>query len=191
MSESEKQAPVAKKSFKERLHLFFHPEGARLEMLRYRPNGVSYGLTFLGCAAMAASFCLIYSGTVISKSKTFSLFGITSLGFWAAFDVLLNIVLLLFLFLAASQMKTYSRKWGIFALCVAVFECIRPFLYPLALRQADILNSGLFVAVVILQIGSGVCFLIAGLVSIYRGQTLQAYLKTVKPIENEKIEAGK
>lgn len=171
-----------------RIKSFFKPEGAQLEMMRYQPNSPSSLAGYLGLAFDAAAFSVFYSSTVISRQDNINIFGITSSGFWCGFDVLLNIVSLLFLFLGISQMKSYSRNWGIFAIAFGVFQFIRPFIYPLAIFNDGKILSGRFAFVVVAFILSGLFLIVAGFLSIYRGRALRAYLKTVKPIENEKME---
>ena len=84
-------------SVKERVVSFFDPKGIEIEMLRYRPNKASYKMTLFGIIAFALAFAIHYSGTSISGSGgSFSFLGSTNLGFWNFFDILLNILLLLF-----------------------------------------------------------------------------------------------
>jgi hypothetical protein len=134
----------------------------------------------------AAAFCIIYSTTSISTSDEINVLGITSSGVLAGIDVALNIFMILFLFLAITEMKAYSKGWGIFTITQGIFQVVRPFIYPLAMLKDDILSKGIFTATMILFIASGVCFIIAGVLSILRGKILRDYLATVKPIENER-----
>lgn len=175
-------------SLKKRIVSYFHPEGIEKDMLRYRSNSISSNLSYLGIALDACAFCVIYSTTKISKTDNFTLLGINNSGFWAGFDVLLNIVTLLFLFMASSRMKNYSKGWGIFSIALGAFFVVRPFLYPLSLFNSGILPATPYTWSVILFICSGACLIIAGFLSIYRGAALRKYLKTVKAIENEKVQ---
>lgn len=174
------------KSARKRNKDYFQPEGIEKEMLRYRENGISGTLGYLGLILDAVAFCIIYSTTSISTSDEINVLGITSSGVLAGIDVALNIFMILFLFLAITEMKAYSKGWGIFTITQGIFQVVRPFIYPLAMLKDDILSKGIFTATMILFIASGVCFIIAGVLSILRGKILRDYLATVKPIENER-----
>jgi len=175
------------------------PQGIELEMLRYRPNKVSYWLALLGIVCMVVSFSITYSSIKIPLLSSFNMLGITNAGLATTLDILLNILLMLFLFLSASRMESYSKLYGIVSLVCGAYEIIRPFLYNLALVNArsgnpetgyhgdQILATGLFPIIMAFYVVSGVLFIIAGFVSIYQGLTLRKYLATVKPIENERI----
>lgn len=175
------------------------PQGIELEMLRYRPNKVSYWLALCGIVCMVVAFSITYSSIKIPLYSSFNMLGITNAGFATTLDILINILLLLFLFLSASRMESYSKVYGIISLVGGVFEIIRPFSFTLSLVNAhsgnpetgytgeQVLATDLFPVVLIFYIISGVLFLIAGFISIYQGLTLRKYLATVKPIENERI----
>ncbi len=197
-----------KKSFSERfallkarIHSRFHPEGVEMEMMRYRDNKVAANFGYFGLIFDAAAFCIFYSSVRISNQDNISILGITSSGFLCGLDILINIVSLLFLFLAVSRMKTYSRGWGIFAICFGLFQIVRPFVYPLALHESiktqvvnqvkvttRILESARFYPILVLFILSGICLILAGVLSIRRGTVLRNYLKGVASIEGEKVE---
>jgi uncharacterized membrane protein len=170
-----------------------------MEMLRYRDNKIAANFGYCALIADAAAFCIFYSSTKISIQDKINILGITSSGFWCGFDVVFNIVSLLFLFLSISRMKAYSKGWGIFAMAFGAFQLFRPFIYPLALFNAikvtvvdnvsvtaRILETTPFVWVTSLFILSGLLLIVAGALSLTRGKILRDYLKTVKPIEDEK-----
>jgi hypothetical protein len=197
-----------KKSFNERfaalkakIHSRFHPEGVEMEMMRYRDNKIASNFGYFGLIFDASAFCVLYSSIRISSQDDVSVLGITSSGVLCGLDVLINIVSLLFLFLAISRMKAYSKGWGIFAICFGVFQIVRPFFYPLALYNAAktvtvnnvqvttrILEAGRFYPILILFILSGLLLILAGILSIRRGTVLRNYLKGVASIEGEKME---
>ncbi len=91
----------------------------KLEMLHYRPNGLSYKLGFLGIAfsVLAAFVCL-------------NSFQPTMLGF---LKILMNIAILLFGFMFCENAKNYSKNASI-SLCVIGGVCVlRIFWIPLSL----------------------------------------------------------
>jgi len=175
------------------------PQGIELEMLRYRPNKVSYWLSLFGIVCMVVAFSITYSSIKIPLYSSFNMLGITNAGLATTLDILLNILLMLFLFLGASRMEGYSKLYGIVSLCGGIFELVRPFLYTLSLVNAhsgneetgfngdQVLATNLFPIILAFYVVSGALLVVAGFVSIYQGITLRKYLATVKPIENERI----
>ena len=175
-------------SIKERVVSFFDPKGIEVEMLRYRPNKASYKMTLFGIIAFALAFAIHYSGTSISGSGgSFSFLGSTNLGFWNFFDILLNILLLLFFLTSAMEMEAYSVRFGIAAIAGGVFQALRPLLFVLAVFQSGNMNATIFGIVTSLYIVSGVFIVVSGILAIIRGTKLRAYLKDVAPMQNERI----
>lgn len=202
MSEEKKTLQSRFAALKKRVNDRFHPSGVEMEMLRYQDNKIAGNFGYCALIADAAAFCIFYSSTKISIQDKINILGITSSGFWCGFDVIFNIVSLLFLFLSISRMKTYSKGWGIFAMSFGVFQVIRPFIYPMALFNSTkttivnnvssttrILGTTPFVWITSLFILSGLLLIVAGIFSLTRGKILRDYLKTVKPIEDEKARA--
>jgi hypothetical protein len=168
-----------------KLKNFFHPEGIQKEMLRYSGNSVSADLGYLGIIGMAAAFCIMYSTTTIYNVEL----SIGDSGLWVAFDVFFNIILLLALFLTITEMKAYSRPWSYVSIAIGAVEVVRPFIYPLALMNANVLAASSYTVVLILFLVSGIALILGGISSLYRGAALRAYLSTVEYIEGD--EGGK
>ncbi len=166
---------------------YFNPEGIHLEMLRYRPNKTSYMLGLLAALSLAVGFCAFYSGTELDKIAGFSLFGSSMPGPWLGLDIVINILMLLFMLFSAMRMKDYSIQMGGVSIGLGVFQIARIFMLPLSLRIIDCMSAPIFTVLAIFYTISGVCSIFAGFLAIKLGLSLIAYLKTVKPIENEKV----
>lgn len=176
-----------KKSLKFTIKNFFKPEGIQVDMLRYRPNKISFNCAILAIACIAVGFCLFYSNCSIRTDTGFNLFGTTNPGPWVAVDVLLNIVMLIFLFLASVRMQVFSRIFGILSIVFGAFEIIRPFTLYLAMSQASCLDALIYTIIMILDIVAGGLLIIGGIVSIMRGAILKDYLSKQQAIENERL----
>lgn len=176
-------------NFLDKIKSYFLPKGIQLEMLRYRPNKISYMFGLLAAIFLAVGFCCFYSGTeiVVNVNKEFNLLGLKNAGICEGIDIVINILSMLFLFLAAIRMEFYSKSLGIASICMGAFAILRVFLLPLSLLTQGSMNSVIFTLVLIFYVLSGACSIIAGFLSIYRGASLRKYLETVKPIENEKV----
>lgn len=174
----EKKLTSKKQTFKSKISSYFKPKGMEIEMLRYRPNKVSYNFDMFGIIFIAIGFAVLYS-----TLKTGSMY--------CTFDILYNILVLLFLFMAAEKMKVYSKSWGIFTIGAGIFQIVRIFLFPLSAYNAGSIPGTRYTLIIIYYLIAAGFLIIAGFISIYRGITLMRYLKTVEPIENEQIKGDK
>lgn len=177
-----------KVSLMDRIKGYFLPKGVQLDMLRYRPNKLSYIFGLLATVCLCIGFCIFYSGTEIVETEVeFNLFGSKNPGPWQGIDIVINILSVLSLFLASIRMEFYSRNFGIAAIVYGVFAFVRVFLLPLSLRVQGSMSASVFTWVLVFYFICGILCIVAGFLSIYRGAALRNYLKTVKPIENEKV----
>ena len=117
----------------------------------------------------------------------FNLFGSNVAGPWLGIDIVLNIVLMLFMFFATIEMKSYSLTLGYASVGIGIFQIIRIFMLPLSLLNVGSMKPAIFTTMLIMYVLSGTFAILAGFLSVYRGTALRKYLKTVKPIENEKV----
>ena len=119
--------------------------------------------------------------------ESFNLFGSNVAGPWLGIDIVLNIVLMLFMFFATIEMKSYSLTLGYTSVCLGAFQIVRIFMLPLSLLNSGNMKPAIFTTMLIMYVLSGTFAILAGFLSVYRGTALRKYLKTVKPIENEKV----
>ncbi len=166
---------------------YFNPEGIHLEMLRYRANKTSYKLGLLAAVFLAVGFCAFYSGTELTAVENFKFFGSSTPGPWLGIDIVINILMLLFMLFSAMRMKDYSVQMGGVSIGLGVFQIVRIFLLPLSLTTIGCMSGVIFTLLTVFYTISGVCSIFAGILAIKLGHSLIAYLKTVKPIENEKV----
>lgn len=187
--ESDEIKEKKKVSFSVRVANYFTPKGVQLEMLRYRPNKVSYALGLLAVVFMAVGFCVFYSTTSIpdNNSEAFFFLGSHSAGPWVGIDVVMNILLMLFMFFVSIRMESYSLEMGGASIGIGAWQIIRIFLLPLSLKIEGSMKASTFIVLTIFYILSGLCSILGGFLSIYRGNALRKYLSTVAPIENEKV----
>ena len=171
-----------------RIKNYFNPKGIQVEMLRYRPNKGSYFLSLLSIVCFAVAFCVFYSSTDLPTGReSFNLFGSNVAGPWLGIDIVLNIVLMLFMFFATIEMKSYSLILGYASVGIGAFQIVRIFMLPLSLLNVGSMKPAIFTTMLIMYVLSGTFAILAGFLSVYRGTALRKYLKTVKPIENEKV----
>lgn len=160
----------------------------QLEMLRYTPNKHSYKLGLFAAIFLAIGFCVFYSGTELTNGNNgFNLLGSSTAGPWLGVDIIINILMLLFMLFVTIRMKDYSLQMGGVSIGLGAFQIIRIFLLPLSLRLCGDMNVPVFVILTVCYIISGICSIFGGILSIKNGTLLRAFLKTVAPIENEKV----
>lgn len=184
MSENAKNQ--AKKSFRQKVKDYFLPKGIQLDRLRYRPNKICYNFGLLACIFLCLAFAFSYSGTAINENRITFFGKQRKSGAITGIDVLINILLLLFRLTSSIQRKNYSKSGSFLALGRGIFNIVRVFFFPLSLLQAGIRSGTAYTCVRSFYIIAGAFLILAGLLTFFRGKSLRAYLKTVKPIENEK-----
>lgn len=181
---------------------YFTPKGIHLDMLRYRPNKLAYLFSILAFGLLALGFCVFYSGTEFpTESPNFNLFGSHQPGPWLGIDIVLNIVIMLIMLLTAIRLKNYSVQFGFTSIVIGAWQIVRLFIFPMALLLDTIntkyvaaadgtvlgLKVEVFVFMAVCFVISGLLSIAAGLFTIFRGRALVEYLKTVDPIENDKV----
>lgn len=173
---------------KTKIYNYFLPKGIQLEMLRYRPNKGSYNLSLLAIILLALGFCVFYSSTNLPSSDAgFNLLGSSNAGPWLGVDIIINILIMLFLFFISVRLQSYSLQMGYASIVVGAFQVIRPYLLPLSLTVCGTMKGVIFTLILVFYTISGAFSIIAGFLSVYRGTALRKYLTTVAPIENEKV----
>ncbi len=175
-----------KRSLKGKIVSFFLPKGIEVDRLRYRPNKFGYSFAFLGCLLLCLGFAIAYSGTGINDDPILLFGKETTSGRWTGIDVLINILLLLFRLTSALRRKNYSLKGSFMAFVRGIRNILRVFFFPLSLLKAGIRSKGIYAGVRICYVLCGCFLLLSSLLTFFKGSTLHKYLKTVKPIENEK-----
>lgn len=176
-----------KKSLSYKILSYFAPKGIQLDMLRYKPNKISYTCGLLAAVFLALGFCVFYSTTGLPSSEKFSFLGSSNAGPFLGIDIVINILMMLFLFFVSMEIQAYSIVFGGVSIGLGAFQIIRSFLLPLSLRLSGAMSVAVFTCVLIFYVFSGALSIIGGILSIIRGNALRKYLLTVKPIENEKV----
>lgn len=147
-----------------------HEKMVKRHMLRYQNNKISYLLSMLGLAVGVAAFCTVY-GFIVEVT------------FLTGIDILLNILIMLFIFMAAENMKTYRDKWSYVAIGLGILQVIRFFIYPFQLFNSKLASGGRvldtshFVIDLILILIAAALLIAAGVISIFKCRTLKQVLK--------------
>lgn len=147
-----------------------HEKMVKKHMLRYQNNRISYLLSLLGLAVGVAAFCTIYGFIV-------------EITFLTGVDILLNILIMLFIFMAAENMKTYRDKWSYVSIGLGVLQVARFFFYPFQLYNSNLSTGGKvldishFVIDLILILIAAALLIAAGVISIFKCRTLKQVLK--------------
>lgn len=138
----------------------------QVEMDRYRPNKMSFWFCMLAIIIMCLVFCFNYEA--ISKSTVMT-----------TVDIITNIILLLFIFLASEKLKAYDINWSYVTIGMAVLNLIRIFIYPLSLFNEKQINLTLFIFNIVGYASIAVLLGYAGFVSLKKGIALKNYLKSL------------
>ena len=139
----------------------------KTDIMRYKNNGTSFWLSILAIIADVVMFIIIYKKKECVPD------------FQMGFDLLINVIYMLAVFLIAEKTKAYSKKASYAAFIVAAIQIARIFWIPL-----NYLNNGLTVVqfgwCVGLIVLSAVSLIVAGIVAINKNQRLEVHLKMLE-----------
>jgi len=94
--------------------------------------------------------------------------------------ILLNIILSFLVFIAASEIKRYSKLWSFISLATGIFQCLRYYIIPAV-------NGGAFVRISVTLLAAGLILIIASLMSLFKcNEYLRAQLEA-KAAAQEKM----
>jgi len=122
------------------------------EILIYQTNALPSSL---------AMFFLVFN--TFQTIFTLNTIDVSAAGIRVMEIILLNIVLSFLVFIAASEIKRYSKRWSQAALGIGIFQCLRVLLLPGGLR----INEVLFTIVIPLE-AAGLLLIIAAVISIIK-----------------------
>lgn len=137
----------------------------RVDKMRYQQNRLAYWLVLLAMVNQVGS---LFS-TIIPRMVVPS--------FTTAMEILINITLMLFTFLAAEKVKAYNIKWGYGLFVIAFLHLLRIFYEPLKLFRLGQISGRQYFIIIDLIIGSIILLLIAAIITIKKHRALMAHLK--------------
>lgn len=148
----------------------------KVELMRYRNDSKSYYFVLAGLALDAVYLMVMYSSAALKLvSGTF-----TGIGVVSGIDILYHIVFLLFAFLTAEKVKTYTLNWGFVSLGLGVLQLPR-ILFPIKLyllEPAQLSTISMVSSIILLVLSAGL--MIAGCYfSITNSRKLDKYLKEI------------
>jgi hypothetical protein len=137
----------------------------RIDKMRYQKNKIAYTFVLVAMVFQTISlFMTITPSTVVPSFTT-------------AVEILINITLLLFSFLAAEKVKSYSKTWsyGLFAL--SVVHLFRFFYEPSKLlRLGQISLRQYFMITTLIEV-TMVLLIVAAIITLRKHRALMAHLK--------------
>ena len=142
-------------------------EEIKTDIMRYKNNGTSFWLSILAIIADVVMFVIIYKRKECVPD------------FQMGFDLLINVIYMLAVFLIAEKTKAYNKKASYAAFIVAAIQIARIFWIPL-----NYLNNGLtvvqFWGCVGLIVLSAISLVAAGIVAIVKNNKLEAHLQKLE-----------
>jgi hypothetical protein len=142
-------------------------EEIKTDIMRYKNNGTSFWLSILAIIADVVMFVIIYKQKECVPD------------FQMGFDLLINVIYMLAVFLIAEKTKAYNKNASYAAFIVAAIQIARIFWIPL-----NYLNNGLTVVqfgwCVGLIVLSAISLVAAGIVAIVKNNKLEAHLQMLE-----------
>ncbi len=146
------------------------------ERLRYQKNKTSYLLALLGLL-----FNCLYMVKLLADPDIVP-------DIHVGFDVILNIVFLLFVFLGAEKLKVYNKTWCFIVAGIGVINFIRVFYLPVRLLNLEIppILQGDFNLMALYLIASGGLLIAAAIVGYFKCLRLAEIVKAASIVEEGK-----
>lgn len=171
--EEEKDEEVS--AVEEETHVEEAEHNKRVEMMRYRKNKIGFWMCIIAIVLQCFSFMFVYHCLQLSpKSNT-------------GIDILVNIVFLLFVFLASEKLKSYSVEWGYITIAIGLVNAVRIFTYLFSPYSGEdlvhVIPAHFFWISFVCYILVAVVLTIGGVITILRGKELRAYLSTLSDEE--------
>lgn len=147
------------------------------EILRYKNNSLSFWMSMLAIIFQCIAFVFTYK--CLGWTPEFP----------TGLDIIINIIFLLFVFLASEKLKTYNINWGYIIIGIGLVNLIRIFTYVIpthyvmdTVSNTMILNIDNFsyILSIVSYVLVAIFCTIAGLVTIYKGRILKEFLASLE-----------
>lgn len=150
----------------------------KTDIMRYKPNKVSFLFCVLSIVLNVAMFLIIYQEAHCTSNV---LLGI---------DLVINVVFMLAVFLLSEKTKAYNIKAGYIAIVMGIFEMLRILFIPLYYYNKHLtfletgngiigLSQGQFIWCVVLMVVSGIFLIAAGIDTIIKSRRLTVHLANI------------
>ena len=157
----------------------------KTDIMRYKNNGTSFWLSILAIIADVVMFVIIYKKKECVPD------------FQMGFDLLINVIYMLAVFLIAEKTKAYSKKASIAAFVIAAIQIVRIIWIPLSYYKYHLeylsyqageieaytcigLTFAQFAWCAGLMVVSSIALVGAGIVAIAKNKKLEAHLKKLE-----------
>ena len=151
------------------------PNNKRAEIMRYKKNKFGFWMCMVAIILQCFSFMFVYHCLQLApKANT-------------GIDILVNIVFLLFVFLASEKLKAYNVEWGYVTIVIGVVNAIRILTYLFSPYSGEdlvnVIPAHFFWISFVCYILVAVALTAGGVITILRGKELRAYLATLSDEE--------
>ncbi len=150
----------------------------KVELMRYRNDSQSYFLVLGGLALDALYLMVTYSSANIKMIDSTGVF--SRIGLVGGIDIMYHIIFMLFAFLTAEKVKTYTLNWGFVSLGLGILQIPR-ILFPIKLASMNPPQASTIglITSIILVLGSAVMLIVGCYFSITKSRKLDKHLKEV------------
>lgn len=140
-------------------------KNSRVDKMRYQKNSSAYAFVLIAMVFQTVSlFATITPSTVIPSMTT-------------AFEILINITLLLVSFLGAEKVKAYNKNWAYGLIVIAFVHFLRIFYEPLKIVKLNQISAQQY-GFIIFEIVVTIAFLVvASVITLEKHRKLMTHLK--------------
>ena len=142
------------------------------EILRYRNNKFGFNACIIAIILQCIAFIFVYDSLTFTPK------------FNTGLDIVINIIFLLFVFLASEKVKTYKVMWGYIIIGIGLVNLVRIYTYLYSPFSGEDLVNNIKESSFIISLVSyclvAVSLTLGGIVTILRGNRLNEFLKSIE-----------
>lgn len=142
-------------------------KNVRVDKMRYQKNALAFNFVLVAMALQTISLFMTITPRSVVPSMT------------TAFEILINITLLLVSFLAAEKVKAYSLQWAYGLFAISTVHLFRLFYEPLKLVRLGQITRNQYITIMTLIEVTIVLLIVAAVITIRKHRALMAHLKEI------------
>lgn len=142
-------------------------KNVRVDKMRYQKNALAFNFVLVAMALQTISLFMTITPRSVVPSMT------------TAFEILINITLLLVSFLAAEKVKAYSLQWAYGLFVISTVHLFRLFYEPFKLVRLGQITRNQYITIMTLIEVTIVLLIVAAVITIRKHRALMAHLKEI------------
>ncbi len=152
------------------------------DIMRYKKNNLASNLTLLSLVFECLYFLVMYGQVCGNRTALFSDGETAVYNIQTGVSVVLNLFILLAVFYASVQLKSYNKNYSFVVWAIAIIQIVRIFFYPLQTYNDTLYSNGnqifgtsTLIFLIVYLILSAICLIAAGIIGYIRTVRLEKF----------------